>query len=96
MRLGISLFDQMREDLGIGLALKVVAAALSSSRSSAKFSMMPLWTMAIRPSQLVWGWALTTEGLPWVAQRVWPIPQVASLSMLESSLSGPRPCPRGG
>ena len=28
MRLGISLFDQMREDLGIGLALKVVAAAL--------------------------------------------------------------------
>ena len=28
VRLGISLFDQMREDLGIGLALKVVAAAL--------------------------------------------------------------------
>ena len=28
MRLGISLFDQMREDLGIGLALKVMAAAL--------------------------------------------------------------------
>lgn len=28
VRLGIGLFDQMREDLGIGLALKVVAAAL--------------------------------------------------------------------
>ena len=28
VRLGISLFDQMREDLGIGLALKVVAATL--------------------------------------------------------------------
>ena len=28
MRLGISLFDQVREDLGIGLALKVMAAAL--------------------------------------------------------------------
>ena len=28
MRLGISLFDQMREDLGIRLALKVMAAAL--------------------------------------------------------------------
>ena len=28
VRLGISLFDQMREDLGIGLALKVMAAAL--------------------------------------------------------------------
>ena len=28
VRLGIGLFDQMREDLGIGLALKVMAAAL--------------------------------------------------------------------
>src|SRR3972149_4973201 len=26
------------------------------------------------PVQSAWGWALASLGLPWVAQRVWPIP----------------------
>lgn len=34
----------------------------SDARSSAKFSMMPLWTTAMRPSQLTWGWAFSTVG----------------------------------
>jgi hypothetical protein len=47
-------------------------AAFSSAFSSAKFSMMPLWTRVTRPA--VWGWALVTLGAPWVAQRTWPMP----------------------
>ena len=41
--------DQVGDDLGIGLGVENVALALSSSRSSRKFSMMPLWTTATRP-----------------------------------------------
>ena len=48
----------------------------SSSRSSAKFSMMPLCTTATRPSQEVWGCAFASLGRPCVAQRVWPMPHV--------------------
>jgi hypothetical protein len=36
--------------------------------------MMPLWTTATR--SVACGWALLTVGLPWVAQRVWPMPVV--------------------
>ena len=50
--------------------------AISSSRRTAKFSMMPLCTMANFPSSLIWGWALVSFGSPWVAQRVWPMPAV--------------------
>ena len=38
--------------------------------------MMPLWTTAMRPEVLTWGWELMSEGSPWVAQRVWPRPTV--------------------
>ena len=34
--------------------------------------MMPLWTTATR--SVACGCALFSVGLPWVAQRVWPIP----------------------
>src|SRR5262245_25473551 len=46
----------------------------SSSRSSRKFSMIPLWTTARR--SVACGWALSSVGRPCVAQRVWPIPIV--------------------
>ena len=36
---------------------------------------MPLCTTATRPLQSVWGWALASVGLPWVAQRVCPRPR---------------------
>ena len=36
--------------------------------------MMPLWTTATR--SVACGWALLSVGLPWVAQRVWPMPIV--------------------
>src|SRR5690606_20014838 len=49
-------------------------AASSSARSLAKFSMMPLWMTAIRPSPDMCGWAFRSVGPPWVAQRVCPIP----------------------
>ena len=42
------------------------------SRSSRKFSMMPLCATATR--SVLCGWALFSVGLPWVAQRVWPMP----------------------
>ena len=46
--------------------------ASSSARSSAWFSMIPLWIRARRPLQSVWGCAFSGVGLPWVAQRVCP------------------------
>ena len=44
------------------------------SRSSRKFSMIPLWMTVILPVQSTWGWALRSFGRPWVAQRVWARP----------------------
>lgn len=46
----------------------------SSSRSAAKFSMIPLWTTATRPALSRWGCALMSVGPPWVAHRVCPSP----------------------
>jgi hypothetical protein len=37
--------------------------------------MVPFCTTATRPGPLRCGWALRSSGLPWVAQRVWPMPQ---------------------
>ena len=48
-------------------------SATRRAESSAWFSMIPLWMMAMRPVQSTWGWAFSAVGLPWVAQRVWPI-----------------------
>src|SRR5690606_39721862 len=53
-------------------------SASSSPRSCPKFSMMPLWMSATRPSAETWGCALRSEGTPWVAQRVCPMPQERS------------------
>ena len=50
--------------------------SVSSARSSAKFSMIPLWMTATLPSSLTCGCALASVGPPWVAQRVWPMPIV--------------------
>ena len=36
--------------------------------------MIPLWTTTSVPWQSVWGWAFSSDGRPWVAQRVWPMP----------------------
>ena len=92
--LGVGLLDEVREDLGVGIARGTCGRrAASSSRSSAKFSMMPLWTTAMRPSQLTCGCALAVEGRPWVAQRVWPIPQVESSLYRSSSDSRPATLP---
>ena len=49
----------------------------SPSRSSRKFSMIPLWMTVISPVQSRWGWALRSLGRPWVAQRVWARPIAA-------------------
>ena len=51
---------------------KTAPSASSSARSARKFSMMPLCTTATPPAWC--GWALRSEGWPWVAQRVWPMP----------------------
>ncbi len=53
-------------------------SAARHSRSSLKLLMTPLCTTAIRPAQSTWGWALTIEGTPWVAQRVCPMPAMPS------------------
>ena len=36
--------------------------------------MTPLWTKIKRLLKLWWGWELVVLTPPWVAQRVWPIP----------------------
>ena len=36
--------------------------------------MMPLWTTATSPDWDKCGWLFSSEGSPWVAQRVWPMP----------------------
>ena len=53
--------------------VKVWPPASSPARSTAWFSMIPLWMRATRPVQSVWGWAFSSVGLPCVAQRVCPI-----------------------
>ena len=60
--------------------------AQSASLSCSAFSMMPLCTMAMRPSASVCGWAFTSFGSPWVAHRVWPMPIVARVRSLTRSL----------
>ena len=52
----------------------VCPAFSSRARNAWKFSMIPLWITATRPSQSRWGCALRSVGAPCVAQRVWPIP----------------------
>ena len=47
------------------------------SRSSRKFSMIPLWMTVISPVQSWCGWALRSLGRPCVAQRVWARPIAA-------------------
>ncbi len=37
---------------------------------------MPLWTTTRVPEPSRWGWAFSSVGRPWVAQRVWPMPKV--------------------
>ena len=65
--------DQMDHDLGVGFALEFARPAFpASARSSRKFSMMPLWTTATL--SVACGCALLSVGLPWVAQRVCPMP----------------------
>ncbi len=49
-------------------------SATNWSASSTWFSMMPLWMSARRPEQSESGCAFSSEGRPWVAQRVWPMP----------------------
>ena len=43
--------------------------------------MMPLWTTAIFPLSAMWGWLFSSEGAPWVAQRVWPMPTVPGMAL---------------
>ncbi len=75
--------DEVRDDLGVGLALEHDAALDSSSRLiSTWFSMMPLCTTATLPERC--GCALSSVGGPWVAQRVWPMPVAPSTHSLRS------------
>ena len=60
-------------------------SADSSTFSSWKFSMMPLWTTATR--SVAMGWALRSDGLPCVAQRVWPMPMVPGSGSAASRVS---------
>jgi hypothetical protein len=66
------LVDQVRRDLGVGLRRELAARRLQRARSARWFSMMRLCTTATEP--VLCGWALISDGRPWVAQRVWPTP----------------------
>ena len=52
---------------------------------SAKFSTIPFSTIWTRPDWSSCGWAFSCVTRPWVAQRVWPTPEVA----LEARRCGP-------
>ena len=69
---------------------KLHPSASSRRLSVRKFSMMPLWMRATRPRLSRMGWALRSEGAPWVAQRVWPRPKLPSTGSA-SSLATSRP-----
>ena len=56
---------------------RVWPRASSASRSSRKFSMIPLWITVMFPVQSWWGWALRSLGRPCVAQRVCARPSAA-------------------
>ena len=82
----ISSRDQMRDDFGVGLGVEIARpSATARSRSSRKFSMMPLCTTATR--SVACGCALVSVGRPWVAQRVWPMPIVPASGSLVSRFS---------
>ena len=49
--------------------------------------MMPLCTSTTALSSLWWGWAFSVDGSPWVAQRVWPMPQLPLSAMPPSVFS---------
>ena len=55
--------------------------------------MIPLWTTATRPVASSCGCALTSDGAPWVAQRVCPMPTLPAnrLGMM-AARSRTRPC----
>ncbi len=61
--------------------------AMRPSASSTWFSMIPLWTRASRPEQSRCGWAFSSEGRPWVAHRVCPMPAVAPAGALSARLA---------
>ena len=48
---------------------------------------MPLWTTTRVPEPSRWGWAFSSVGRPWVAQRVWPMPKLAET---EGATHGPQ------
>ena len=92
MRLGISLFDQMREDLGIGLALKVVAATLQLFAQLGEVLDDAVVDDGDTTVAAGVGVSVNDRRLA-VGGPAGVIPQVASLSMLESSLSRPATLP---
>ena len=75
----VGLLHEVREHLGVRLGVERDGRApAGSSRSSRKFSMMPLWMTVTLPVQSTWGCALRSFGRPWVAQRVWARPTAAA------------------
>ena len=46
-----------------------------------------MWTTTIEPVQSVCGWAFSSDGRPWVAHRVWPIPSGPSSGRSRSTAS---------
>ena len=75
---GVLTADELGGHLGVGLARERRRRRPGGSFLRAwKFSMMPLWMRASRPSSPPrCGWAFWSVGPPWVAQRVCPIPVV--------------------
>jgi len=71
---------------------KCAPAEVSSARSARWFSMMPLWITVIAPARC--GWLFSSDGRPWVAHRVWPMPIVPGAGSLTSLSSSAPSLPR--
>jgi hypothetical protein len=79
--------DQVGGALGVGLAGELDAARLQLGPQPAKFSRIPLWITATRPSAERCGCALRSFGAPWVAHRVCPIPVMPCVRVAPTPVS---------
>ena len=84
-----SALDEVRDDLGVGLRHETVALRLRAALELEVVLDDAVVDDDEPPLQSWCGWAFSSVGRPWVAQRVWPMPQCPV-----SGLAAPAP-PRG-
>ena len=78
LQFGVEIADQHREHFGVGLAGERVALFVEELLERGVVFDDAVVDQRDLPASSVCGWALTSVGAPWVAQRVWAMPMWAS------------------